>query len=378
MSERSQNGSRSSGIPPGVMKLVVLCLACVVTFVLVEVGLRLVWHNPFANEQPDRLLKLRIQHPGTDHWISRGILYPDDAWGRLRADGDAYIRPSVRFSDPDATVVFLGGSTTANVAVREESRFHHVVSLELEKAGLRVNALNGARSGNTLQDSLNVFLNHVAPETPDVAVVMHATNDIGVLGRDPTYRTRRGSVVRMRDLAGWAIQIASAPLYSVGLLRNVITSGGRLETDSIRALAKNDPSAERLEVDAFARRVRSFVGLSRAFGVHPVLMTQPLAESRFASTPEWADRGNQDRLNALIRSVAADEVASLIDLDRYLQESRPDRNEPMAIFYDGMHFSDAGSEYAGRFIAGRLREILDSIRSESNRSRSVEARPETS
>src|SRR5437867_8610086 len=81
----------------------------------------------------------------------------------------------------DATVAFLGGSTTECVAVQEDLRFPALVSVLLAQQGLKVNTLNAGRSGNALHDALNNLLNHVINDHPDFVVLMHVSNDIGYL-----------------------------------------------------------------------------------------------------------------------------------------------------------------------------------------------------
>jgi lysophospholipase L1-like esterase len=99
------------------------------------------------------------------------------------------------------TIAFLGGSTTACNAVQEDARFPGLVGRLLTEPGISTNGLNAVRSGGTLHDTLNVLLNHVLPDEPDIVVVMHATNDIGVLHHQKSYDSRTGAAVRLADLA---------------------------------------------------------------------------------------------------------------------------------------------------------------------------------
>ena len=70
-------------------------------------------------------------------------------------------------------------------------------------------------------------------------------------------------------------------------------------------------------------------------------------------------RWSQDKANQVIRDVASEHDVVLIDLIAHLRRSVPDFNEPMAIFYDGMHLTDRGSRVLADEIAGRLfREVL--------------------
>lgn len=322
-------------------------------FALGEVALRVAWHNPFDNEDPDHLIKLRIQHALTDHIINRSMIDPEVPTVRFRADERSYLRPSFEHVDPDLTIAFLGGSTTANVTVQESLRFHALVADALFAHGLRVNALNAARSGGTLHDSINVFFNHVLADEPDIVVLMHATNDIGVLDRDPTYESRRGRPVQMPDLGKWAFQWTSARSSVAGLLRSALSGGLNLNSPAARIAQKNDPDKQ-VNHEQFEARLRTFVRMARAFDVTPVLMTQPLANSTTDLTPAWADLGSQDLFNEVVRRVAFEEEVPLVDLVRFFDDRIEGWKQTGKLFYDGMHVTDEGS----RRVSEAITEVL--------------------
>lgn len=143
---------------------------------------------------------------------------------RLCTDARSYIVPFFQYRDPDATVTFLGGSTTECEALKENFRFPAMVSVLLAERGLKVNTLNEARSGNSLHDSLNIFLNHLVYDEPDNVVLMHAANDIGVFARNEDYVSRSGHPVSIKDLGKWSLQMASCSLYLAALVRHSATS----------------------------------------------------------------------------------------------------------------------------------------------------------
>ena len=346
----SAGGRRGAGL---LAKLGLLLLWVAFSLALGEIALRILWHNPYAKEVPDHVLKLRMQHPHTDHWVDRSEFAPADPRVRFRTDGRGYIVPSRQYAKPDVTVVFLGGSTTACNAVQETARFPVVVGKLLTARGIETNSLNAARSGGTVHDSLNVLLNHVLFDSPDIVVLMHATNDIGIIASRWGYLSRSGHPVQSMLIAKWLFQLASSHSSLIGLARQ-----SHLKTNVVQGFAhvfdKNDPAEPALPTAPFEDRLRAFVRLARSFDVEPVLMTQPLASSRNALTPAWADLGNQDRFNHVIREVARTEDALLIDLVRHLQEEVPGWDEPMKLFYDGMHVNDDGSRVYAAHIADQL------------------------
>jgi lysophospholipase L1-like esterase len=280
---------------------------------------------------------------------------------RYRTDARSYILPSFQFESPDATVAFIGGSTTQCTAVQESLRFPALVSTLLKEGGLEVNTLNAGYSGNTLHDAILVLLNHVVEDHPDIVVVMHAANDGGVIRRDGGYVSRMGKAVGVRDLAAWGLQYASSRIALAGLLRRSFheEARGRAAGDYIW---RNDPSESSLNFDAFRQRVRLFIHAARDLGIRPVVMTQPLSGSTNDMTPGWANLGTQSKMNAILREVCQEESADLIDLARHVEATVPDWERPNVIFYDSMHVNDTGSRVYAEHITERLRPMVEAVK----------------
>ena len=216
--DRSRRGSAYA------RRLLFVVLSALGTWVFCEASLRLFWHNPYRYEVPEHVLRLPVNHARTDHVVDRSAIDPEQPRVRFRTDERSYILPSRRFDRPDATVAFLGGSTTECMVVQEELRYPARVSYLLEKKGLKVNALNAGRSGNTTHDSINVLLNHIIEDKPDVIVLMHATNDIGVLSVAKSYRQRMGQTESFSHPIRFVLQKISSNFYFMGLLRKVATT----------------------------------------------------------------------------------------------------------------------------------------------------------
>lgn len=337
-------------------RLLLLGVSCTLSLALAEVALRLAWTNPYATEAPELLLPLRLQHATADQRFGRHEIAPQDPVVRFRTDARGYILPSRRFSPPDFTVAFVGGSTTECSAVREDARFHAVVSTLLEKRGLKVDALNAGRSGNTIHDGLNNLVNHIADDRPDVVVVMHVANDAGLLAKGIGYARHAGVQPGVRAGARGLLQEVSAQSALVGLVRRVTTV-----SQAVRNLAKFDErvvgaDGKAADPGPYEARLRAFVRVCKAFGIVPVVVTEPLASIRNALTPDWAHPHTSEIFNHVAREVARTEQAVLVDLARHLAQDVPDWNKPMAVFYDGMHVTDAGSLVYARFLAARLEQ----------------------
>ena len=325
-----------------------LAASLLVALGLGEGAARLLGLGP-AREAPDVVLRLPLQHGHLDHRVGRAEIAPADPEVRFRTDARGYIEPARPHAAPDATVAFLGGSTTECRAVREELRFPALTAALLGERGLRVNALNAGRSAGTVHDALHVLLDRVAEDAPDLALLMEAVNDAGVLARDGSYAGRSGAAVAGRDLAKWSLQLAARRLALAELLRARLLPAARMRAERAWDASAAHRPAPRAPYRA---RVLGFVGLSRALGIEPVLATQPLGYVD-ATTPPWVDAADQDAFNDELRAVAAETGAPLVDLAARVA-AHPDHARPGALFYDGLHVTDAGSRFYAETLADAL------------------------
>lgn len=358
-SDPKEGGSREAAAASQTgLAITLVIVAFGFSILLAEGLLRVAWRNPFVNETPDYLIKLERNHPFRDFELDRSALGGEDKRVRFRTSERGYILPSEQFEEPQATIVFLGASTTANPAVSEELRFPALVSTLLAERGLRVNTLNAGKSGISSQDSVNLLFNQVIFDEPEVAVMMHAHNDIGRLAGKGEYSPRRAGPASLQTALRWALQRGSINSSLIGALRY---------WQSVRAFSPNagDSSAETLLGESqrratkkYVARLKSFIGICRAFGITPVLMTQPAMKVRTSLTPDWTDPRNQEVFNHLIREVGAEEGVLVIDLVRFFFEEVEDWNEPMVVFYDGVHFNNRGSQLAAGYIANQLYEFV--------------------
>jgi lysophospholipase L1-like esterase len=104
----------------------------------------------------------------------------------------------------------------------------------------------------------------------------------------------------------------------------------------------------------YRERLRAFIQISHAFGIQPVIMTEPFSGSTNALTPDWVTAKPLDQLNEVVREVGEQEHVPVIDLVRYLQERVPEWAKPMNVFYDGIHVTNHGSRVYAEYIAQQL------------------------
>ena len=367
-----------------------------------EFGLRL-FHERLGltnNQRGNaRVLRLREWPPGTVKTFAappnraRDRLGPVDKTYELRSDEAGFIWPSLVHAKPDLEIVFLGGSTTECLYVRPEMRFPYLVGRMLEQhTGLKINSINGGKSGNHVMHAVLNYLGKVAPRRPRFVVLMEATNDIGLLSREQTYWNDDKTVALVLDedeidVNGPVVEFANKALKStIPYTSNLVQTGMKVlrgrsalskkdkhkptkavdQATNIKAtnIAPNEAEIERRELfrKSFEPALRSFVRLVKAWGSEPILMTQvrvdregPRNYDTDFLSPEALQRGNFDResfdslhdyANAIIRHVASTEDVMLIDLAA--------RQWTVDDIYDNHHFTESGSRRAAEIIEQAL------------------------
>jgi lysophospholipase L1-like esterase len=285
----------------------------------------------------------------------------------FRTDAEGFIEPARVHSDPQLTLVFLGGSTTECYWVDEASRFPYLSGKLLgERLHKRVNSLNGGVSGaNTLQ-LLHVLLAKVVPLRPDAVVLMENVNDVNVMLFTGSYWSRhrtRGAIEE--DTRGRLKKLGDAigELVFPGI-------GQRLERSRLFRPAEDEFEGWRnikrvrddLDVHDYEANLVTFVEACRTRGIVPVLMTQ---FNRLADPPDEATARNMASFerdwgmgyaayqgclrsfNEIVRRVARERGVLLVDLEARVPKQRN-------YIYDIVHLNTAGSELAAGVVAETL------------------------
>jgi len=365
------------------LALSTILAAALVAVLAVEVVLEL---GDFSSTEPPTARSVRLkEHPPHVRVITR----PSDANlpaadslavadYPLRIDRDGWIEPSRVHEKADFTVLFLGGSTTECRYVPERKRFVYLAGRRLERRlGRPVNALNGGVSGANAVHSAVTFLGKGVASKPDVAVLMHAINDLVILLYNRTYFNRHDtrSVLVSGAESGMALRARNAfravlpEIY--GLVRTARsqwlarTGDGDEWTERRRSEAPVLLDGAAI-TGAFRSALETFCSTARAFGVEPVLMTQA---SRVTSEPDELVRRVYERgpgrfgvdyrvwlelyrsMNQTTREVAAAEGVALIDLAAEIPPTS-------RYLYDPVHFNDAGSVLAAEKIVPTLERVL--------------------
>lgn len=363
----------------GFLVTAVLFLGLAVTEKLLDRGLYSPGHQRFIN--------LREHRP----WFDDAVLPTDQDLRiaeilerrryRLRVDGDGYIQPSRVHSEPDLTIVFLGGSTTECLYMEEEERFPSQVGRRLaDGLKIKVNAINSGKAGNNSLHSLNILLNKVIPEQPDIVVMMHNINDLVMLLWEQSYwspNTRRAPLVALKPSVRGSLDELSA-LARDALVPHLARATADLSRrfgvpDDPREFSpargqKADLDPTRL-LQQFGANLQLFIEVCRQHRLVPVLMTQA---SRFKDDPEpfiagllrrqEIERGLPypafkelfDLFNQEIRRTGEVKGVAVIDLAAAIPPET-------TFIYDPVHLTSEGSRLASQVIAQQIRSNVQKV-----------------
>ncbi len=329
--------------------------------------------------RPERHIRLREWLPNTRFLAAPPKIRRANPGGPvhdiypLTIDSDGFIEPARVHAEPNVTVVFLGGSTTECLYVTPELRFPALAGRLMGKQlDLKVNGLNGAKSGNNTMHSLHILTGKVLPLRPDFVVLMNNVNDIGVLSRYGTYWTDNSDFRQtlvpersfervFRDLRDLLIPDTYRAFKQVRK-RFAGLVGPKSAYASETADGAARPAVEQW-ADDYESALRQFVATAKAWNVRPVLLTQAALtrndsgqggaalEGDYLAAANLERRGftaesfanAQAYFNQIMRFVAHQEGALLVDI-----AAAPWTDQEL---YDQLHFSDQGSQRVAALVA---------------------------
>ena len=304
----------------------------------------------------------------------------------INIDKDGFIKTGNQVeSNPDIKILFLGGSTTETLYVPEMNRFPSVVERSLRsKLTQTINVFNGGVSGNNSMHSIFALLAKGIPLEPNYVVLMHNINDFALLSKTESYwiaPRSRAVLVKNNDgkfstiedssrniffnLIKTAKNMLAPNLYTY--LRPRLFADITLHRDEFAGFTKNyiDLDLDLME-SRFRSSITSFVNISRAWNIKPILMTQGnRIDHNLEYFQKWVvryQRGEMTarefsdlyaRMNQITREVAIQENVTLIDLDSQI----PKTNE---FLYDTIHLNQAGSILMGELVSKKLAEVIQS------------------
>jgi lysophospholipase L1-like esterase len=284
---------------------------------------------------------------------------------KFRSSQDGTILSGHKFPKAKTKILFLGGSTTEANEVDEPYRFVAVVEKELREAGLSIGTINAGVRGHTTQDSINGLINRRGFREADIVVMLHNINDGLILALRGGYHADLGadattSAVAVKESArGFLYSLWDYISYRSNILFQIRSLASNFDPWIGEAKHKKSES-KKIKVDGnaidfgkkyahenrikFEENLRVFVGITKALGKRPVLMTQPLGVKSYS----------QEIFNNSIRMVAQKLQVSLIDLVRILPE-----DSRWAFLSDNIHLNNIGSQAIGQIVAREIAKLFN-------------------
>jgi lysophospholipase L1-like esterase len=264
---------------------------------------------------------------------------------------------------PAATVriVCLGGSTTYSVGATTDTHTYpahleRLLRAHYAKAGFGIEVINAGHPGYTSLESLILFQTRLLDFSPDVAILHNCLNDSWMATNFQTYasdyshgRHTFGPLGprswEYSPLLSLLFARATTPLnpYAANRMVDLIglmhTRWGDVKPLDVQARQERT----RLAVEVLGRNVLSFVAISRANGVIPILTTETACDAGDFYSQVLA------ACNDRVRAIAAREAVALVDFAREMPWN------PRS-FYDVCHLRDRpdGLEHKGRIFANAL------------------------
>jgi hypothetical protein len=267
------------------------------------------------------------------------------------------------------SIIFFGGSTTSTLYVKERNRFPSIVERSLvDEEGINIRTLNSGVDGNHAFHSLLALLGKGIPQNPSHIVLMNTVNDVGTLMKTLSYwnaphtraviQIKSGDSISMYSVARYIKNLLVPNLY---LAIKPLLSEKPIEDEWEGFRDKNSSAQEIFKAldTQYKATLESFILISRAWGIEPILMTQfnrievndEFVRKRFEkaanaiSFEEFHDLFGH--ANKIVRVIAKKHGVHLIDLDKLIPKNS-------TYIYDAIHLNDSGSLLVAKIIIKEL------------------------
>lgn len=274
----------------------------------------------------------------------------------------------------DIDILTLGGSTTNQIYVDNQSTWQSVMAEAFARNGKSVSVVNAGVDGQSTVGHLAIF-DRWFPQIPKLGVkyflVYAGINDTSLDGAKQFDEMRSPALIR-RIRQYVKNKSALYDLYRTldGILRarnaKLIHGGGpvqKVEWQKFRRIDTPPNSSNRLleQLESYEDRLRQLTTRIRDFGGNPIFVTQPSAG--FRPIDQWiylpiddAEKGGDgfevlDAFNRRMMDVCISIQAICVNLAHELTFRDGD-------FYDHYHNTDKGSEHIGLYLEERLRHLF--------------------
>ena len=354
-------------------RLTILASQAILTFILLEVALRL--YNPL----PFRVRGDRIVLP-----VRQAYTF-DNRSARKLDPVTHHSRNSLGFRGPEPprdfasrlTILTIGGSTTECLFLSDGKTWTDELARRLGRRWPEAWVNNAGLDGQSTYGHIVLLRDFVLDLRPKIAIFLIGTNDVG-LDRSNTFDSAltpsAGLSARILGFAFNHSEVLSVAQNLARMRRAQARGFGHSEIDvaALPELVIDESSADATRrryaalIPGYSDRLRAIASLCRSRGIEPVFLTQPALFGPVVDPATRVDltnkqvngRGNGrlewellELYNDATRRVAADERLFLVDLARTLpKDSR--------LFYDFLHFTNEGATAVGDIVAAALEPHL--------------------
>jgi len=362
---------------------VTLIVSIVIILVLGEIGVRLFVEN--GDVTPEVLRERSVQYSPA---IFARHVFKDEArivkylFGRKKGvvyeiNEKGYRGPNFETKKPDGTIriIVYGGSAAFDTEATRGEDWPHRAQKKLHEEGFsEVEVINAGIMGHTALESVGKLFTEGYVFEPDYVLIYNGWNDIKYFDSNKTpLRTLQPSLQGFDPrvhygnfLDRWLCE--RSQLYTV-LRRVYYKSKLKIGKEGLRKANDKQEGISALKRKGFQQyqlAMEVFVDLARNIGAEPILVTQARLVHESNELTERQQRRIDyhhvglnhealvetfDRLDAIVRKVAAEKKALLIDA------SAPLSGKAWA-FEDHVHFVPKGSEAMAQLIADRLKGML--------------------
>lgn len=352
----------------------------------------------------NRNVVLREFSPNQDYYLTPSKNYVEASKNlerkpyRMRTDQNGFIIGNQNIKSLDeqnlkTDIIFFGGSTTECIYVEEFFRFPHYVSVIMsKKLGRSIVTLNAGFSGNHSMHSLINLIAKGLEKKPKFVILMNAANDVSTFSKTVSYWEAPNKRALIQEEKVKSTSLFGVDEVSIGdsvylmihtiskkvkdllipnswiLLRPFVV---KIKKESIVTEGKDEWEKYRTKKDfkklytefekQFTFSLKSFVKISKVWGIEPILMTQ-FSRWTFDNTEfkKLYEEQNQpisfdnfiklyQLSNQLIKKVSKEEKIPLIDLEKFV----PKDNRHI---YDTLHLSKEGSILVSEIISDKMIE----------------------
>lgn len=218
----------------------------------------------------------------------------------------------------------LGGSVTGNYICYENKNYSYPMELEkiLQRAFPKVNieVNNCGQGGYTSAEILIKFLLDTIDTRPDIVVICHAYNDLGLsltANFQPDYSHARRNLGETYHLYRLASKIPAIPLSSWNYLVNYLIFSQNIRFSLVDSVSRGKPDIKNdfQGLSTYRRNMEHIINICKANGIFVVLSTMCcyLYDQVKNSETHLKYREGSRLENDVVRSVAAKHNIPLVD-----------------------------------------------------------------